>query len=186
MQVSLKQALYMPITKGRHMDSHHLRIALMGPGLETWTGFLSCGHCFGVPLVSQFILKTCFPIVFHDLMPLSWDLMHTPFQCLRQSSCLTEDFSSLTEDKHICSGRNVLYPHFSECTVTRLTKSQFEDSFLHEVGYILQRCLLSFELLDYKDCASDCHKLLLQKLFSSKKNYRKHVVNCCCVKEQQL
>lgn len=93
-------------------------------------------------------------------------------------------FSSLTEDKHIC--RNVLYSHYSEYTVTRVTISQFEDSFLDEAGYVLKLCLLSLELLDYKDCASDCCKLLLQKLFSSKKNYRKYVVNCCFVKKQQV
>lgn len=63
-------------------------------------------------------------------------------------------FSSLTEDKDICSGRNVLYPHYSECTVTRVTISQFEDSFLDEAGYVIKLCLLSLELLYYKDCAN--------------------------------
>lgn len=55
----------------------------MGPGLETWTGFLSPGRCLGVPLVSQFILETWFQAVCSTLIPLSQDLFPTLFQCLR-------------------------------------------------------------------------------------------------------
>lgn len=64
----------------------------MGSGLETLTGFLSLGHCLGVPLVSQHIFETWFQVVRSVLICLSWDLMPSLFQCLRQGSCLAENF----------------------------------------------------------------------------------------------